>query len=131
LFSFSIINFGSFSNGVTEIVWRRLELRSSEYRLGRREKVIGWTEVREQSLRSRKEIEADIRMGESAGRNAIGFPCRDTRSSTGLAENISGLNDSNLLYFKSRCLIARSPAKAFISISLILLYDSAKVDILV
>jgi hypothetical protein len=85
---------------VIEIVRRRFELRSSDSRLGRRENVTEFTDVREQELRSRDEIEVDIKMGESEEINAIGFPRRDT-SSTGLAENISGLSDFNLLYRKS------------------------------
>jgi hypothetical protein len=51
-----------------EIVWRLLELRSSSYKLGRLEKVTGWIAVREQELRFRDEIEADIRMGKSEER---------------------------------------------------------------
>jgi hypothetical protein len=101
-----VLNSGSFSNVVIEIVRRLFELRSSEYRLGRREKVTEFTDFMEQELRSRNEIEADIRMGESEEINAIGFPCRDTLSSTGLAENISGLSDVKLLCRKSRSLIA-------------------------
>jgi hypothetical protein len=53
---------------LTERVWRLLELRSRSYKLGRLEKVTGWTAVREQELRSRDEIEAEIRMGESEER---------------------------------------------------------------
>jgi hypothetical protein len=67
-------------------------------------------------------------MGESEERNAIGFPRRDTFCSTGLAENISGLNDCKLLYCKSRFLIIRSSAKVFVSISSISLHDSVSVD---
>jgi len=40
-------------------------------------------------------------MGKSEERETKLFPLRDTLSRTGLEENISGLNDFNLLYDKS------------------------------
>jgi hypothetical protein len=90
---------------LTERVWRLLELRSRSYKLGSLEKVTGWTAVREQELRSRDEIEADIRMGKSEERKTKLFPLRCTFSSAVLEENIFGLNDCNLLYLKSISLI--------------------------
>jgi hypothetical protein len=48
-----------------KLVWRLLQLRSSEYKLGRLKKVKGWIAVREQELRSRDQTEVELRIGKS------------------------------------------------------------------
>jgi hypothetical protein len=124
-----MVKCGGFFKLLNRLVWRLLEQRSSEYNLGRLEKVTGCIVVREQELRSRDQIEVELRMGKSEEeRETKLFPCRDTYCSTGLEENIFRSNDFNLLYDKSISLIIRSPAKAFISISSTLLYDSIRID---
>jgi hypothetical protein len=101
-----MVKCGGFSKLLKGLVGKLLEQRSSEYNLGRLEKVTGLIVVREQELRSRDQTEVELRMGNSEEKRLTKlFPCRDTYCSTGLEENIFGSNDCKLLYDKSISLI--------------------------